>query len=173
MSRFVLVGAILLLVSVCAGVTMSLDGLVNCAVVPVGVVDIKNVAVPVRNLDPEKTYEIKPISGAVMYFPGNERENYLHYAWSIAVTPENCAMGAGNIKPLCGSKDDVTCCWYSTARLGSPPPLLHSGNATTALQEVADNLIYVRGQKTVWVWFEDDNCSNNKGTMQFSVLPVS
>ena len=150
---------------------MTLDGLKNCAVVPATVDVLKSVAVPV-SLDPNQTYAITPTGGSIMYWPGNSAQNYPHYAWSLSVTPENCAMGTAELQPLCGSQSQETCCWYSTAVLGTPPPLLHFNNTVDPFAAVANNVIYVTGQYTIWVWFKDDNCSNNVGTIQFSVLSV-
>lgn len=154
----------------CSG--YSLDGYSNCAVVPSTVEEIRNISVIITGLDPSKTYEITPLSGAVMYWPGNSAEDYQHFAWSIAVTPENCGMGTATLAPLCGSKDELTCCMYSTARLGAPPPLLHSKSTQTAFRQVSNNVVQIRGQNNVWVWFEDDNCENNIGELQFNVTAL-
>ena len=151
------------------GQTFQLDGLRNCTEVPATVEQIESIAVIVSGLDASLTYSITPTAGAVMYWPGNSGEPYDHYAWSIAVTPENCGMGTSSSPPLCGSTNQETCCWYSTARLGAPPPLLHANNNQTAFEQVSSNSVQIRGQTSVWVWFEDDNCSNNQGVLEFTV----
>lgn len=147
----------------------TLNGLSNCIEVPANVSEIQRVAVLIDNLNPELTYEIIPIGGAIMYWPGNSAQNYDHFAWTLSITPENCGMGTDSLSPLCGSSNEFTCCWYSTNKLGSSPPLLHSRNSTSAFDEIMDNRIYIRGQYTVWAWFEDDNCSNNKGDIIFEI----
>ena len=156
-----------------SGTVYKLDGLQHCTEVPANMSGIETVALKITDLDPEKLYQIVPVGGAVMYWPGNAAQDYDHYAWAMAITPENCGMGTETLAPLCGSSDEWTCCWYSTDKLGSSPPLLHAMNSTTAFDQVANNQVYVQGQSTLWVWFEDDNCSNNHGTLLFEITDVT
>jgi hypothetical protein len=146
----------------------TLDPKANCKEVPVNVNELANVAVNVTGLNSSKVYLVRPEGGAVMYFPGNEREPYLHYGWALSITPESCAMGTATISPLCGSKVEQTCCEYSTGILGIPPPLLHFDNAEEAYEHVSSSSLLVSFQETFWVWFGDDNCANNDGKLIFS-----
>lgn len=148
------------------------NGLTNCAVVPANKEQIQSVAVAITNLDPNTVYRITPQGGAIMYWPGNSAQNYPHYAWALAITPENCAMGTPNLSAACGSSSDLTCCEYSTAKLGSPPPLLHASNSTSAFEQVSTTELFVSGQYTLWAWFQDDNCSNNEGSVSFTIAPL-
>jgi hypothetical protein len=156
-----------------AASSYTIDGYTNCAVVPTSLDDIQQIAVIITGLDPSVTYKITPVGGAIMYWPGNSAQNYLHYAWALAITPENCAMGTPQLSPLCGSESDLTCCEYSTAKLGSPPPFLHAANATDAFQQVSTTEIFISGQYNIWAWFQDDNCSNNQGSVEFSITPIN
>ena len=151
------------------GVNFTLDGKVNCVEVPANTTQILQIALQITNLDPKILYQLTPISGAIMYWPGNSEQNYEHYAWVISITPDNCGMGTPTQSATCGSSSQYTCCTYTTGKLGSPPPLLHYDNATAVFQQVSDNRLYISGQDTLWVWFEDDNCSNNQGNVQFDI----
>ena len=151
----------------------SLDGRINCAEAPASASEIQKVAVIISGLNPNSTYLVQPRNGAIMYWPGNEREPYDHFAWALTITPDNCAMGTSSIPPSCGSSNEYSCCPYSASLLGVPPPLLHDREPQAAFSRVQSMQVEFSHQDTVMTWFQDDNCANNIGQISFSVLELS
>jgi hypothetical protein len=141
----------------------------NCKEVPANLSSIDSVAVRISGLDPTVLYEVRVVGGQNMYFPGNDAEPFQHYGWALALTPDKCGMGSPRV---CGSSNELTCCQYSTAVLGTPPPLLHAREPSTVLGNVISSSLRITGHETVLAWIEDDNCANNVGALHFELVPI-